>query len=107
MITNFQSQVYNLLKQVPAGKVTTYKLLAQALNTRAYQAIGTAMKNNPYAPEVPCHRVVKNDGTIGGFMGATSGKNIEKKRKMLMEEGIEFDGDRVVDFKKKSYEFLI
>ena len=85
----FAERVYEELRKIPRGKITTYKALAEKLGTKAYRAVGTALKNNPYAPEVPCHRVIASDGTIGGFMGTKSGKNIEKKIEMLKSEGIE------------------
>ena len=50
---SFSEKVYALLKEVPKGRVTTYKELAQALGTKAYRGVGQAMKRNPYAPEVP------------------------------------------------------
>ena len=52
-MTTFAEKAYELLKQVPAGRVTTYKEIAHALGTRAYRGVGQAMKKNPYAPEVP------------------------------------------------------
>ncbi|MFH1275852.1 MAG: MGMT family protein [Candidatus Woesearchaeota archaeon] len=64
MVTIFQQKVYNLLKQIPKGKVTTYKILAEKLNIKGYQAIGTARKNNPFFPNIPCHRVVCSDGSL-------------------------------------------
>ncbi|NMB83940.1 MGMT family protein [Candidatus Roizmanbacteria bacterium] len=97
---SLKNRVYKLLKQVPLGKITTYKLLAEASGTKAYRAIGQILKNNPYAPQVPCHRVVKNDGTVGGFMGKTSGKTVAKKIRMLVNEGIIFNGKKIVDFDK-------
>ncbi len=103
--TAFAQRVYQQLRKVPAGKVTTYKALAQSLGTKSYQAVGTAMKNNPYAPEVPCHRVVKTNGMIGGFMGYMTGQTIEKKRQMLQTEGIEFEGVKIKDFEKKLFQF--
>jgi len=101
----FYQKVYRLLKKVPAGKVTTYKALAHTLGIRAYQAIGQAMRNNPYAPRIPCHRVIKSDGTLGGFMGKTRGPAIEKKKKMLEKEGIKFAGDKVQNFPKTLHKF--
>ena len=77
MSTPFQQKVYEKLKTVPRGFVTTYKKLAMALHTKAYQAVGNALKHNPYAPVVPCHRVVKSNGNIGGFGGKTEGKEIK------------------------------
>ncbi len=87
---SFNEWCYELLKQVPKGNVTTYKELAHALNTKAYRAVGNAMNKNPYAPKVPCHRVVNSDGSIGGF--ASGSKN---KIKMLKKEGIEIRNNKI------------
>ncbi|MBU0760189.1 MAG: MGMT family protein [Nanoarchaeota archaeon] len=62
----FSEKCYSVLKKVPRGKVTTYGEIARA--------VGNAMKRNPYAPEVPCHRVVRSDGKVGGFALGTSEK---------------------------------
>jgi methylated-DNA-[protein]-cysteine S-methyltransferase len=97
---SFYQKVYKVLKKVPPGKVTTYKKIAQKLNIKAYQAVGQALKKNPDAPIIPCHRVVKSDGAIGGFMGKTSGKAIQKKIKMLKKEGISFSDKKIKNFKK-------
>jgi len=91
-------QVYQLLTQIPQGKVTTYKDIAQALNTKGYQAIGQILKKNPNAPTVPCHRVVKSDGTIGGYSGKTTGQKILMKKRLLEKEGVKFKGNRVQNF---------
>lgn len=90
-ITNFQFRVYELLNRIPKGKVVTYAILAKALNCKSCQAVGGALKRNPFAPEVPCHRVVKSDLTIGGFCGETDGPQIAKKRALLVSEGVQFD----------------
>lgn len=103
--TSFADQVYTLLRQVPHGRVTTYKALAHALQSRAYRAVGRAMRNNPYAPEVPCHRVVASDGTIGGFKGKTQGIEIIQKRTLLAAEGVPVEHNRVVDFQTRLYTF--
>lgn len=94
----FAEEVYLALRLVPKGKVTTYKTLAKKIGTKAYRAVGTALKNNPYAPDVPCHRVVRSDGSVGGFMGKVSGKEIEKKIALLNSEGVEVVNDMVVNF---------
>ncbi len=91
----FADRVYEELRKVPKGKVTTYKLLAEKLGTKAFRAVGSALKNNPYAPEVPCHRVIKSDGKVGGFMGKTSGEEVAKKIVLLRGEGVEIIGGRV------------
>jgi methylated-DNA-[protein]-cysteine S-methyltransferase len=106
-MTQFAEKVYSLLRQVPKGRVTTYKELANALNTKAYRAVGQAMRNNPYAPKVPCHRVVASNGTIGGFKGKKSGNEIKEKNAMLKKEGIMFEKNRVKEFKKKLYKFTL
>ena len=90
-VTVFQQKVYNALKQIPKGKVTTYKILASYLNCGSAQAIGQALKKNPFAPEVPCHRVIKTDFHIGGYIGEMAGSKIEKKKKLLEKEGVTFD----------------
>ncbi|KAJ4286302.1 hypothetical protein N0V90_013336 [Kalmusia sp. IMI 367209] len=89
-VTAFQSRVYDLLLQIPEGKVSTYAALARALESSP-RAIGGALRRNPFAPEVPCHRF------IGGFKGdwekAPSGVNQAKKRELLTAEGVQFDKD--------------
>ncbi|KAF5871179.1 putative ring-2 protein [Botrytis fragariae] len=93
-ITDFQRKVYTLLLQIPAGKVSSYASLAKALST-APRAVGGALRRNPYAPQVPCHRIICADGAIGGFKGeaqnAPSGINQNEKLGLLKSEGVEFD----------------
>eukprot|EP00924_Labyrinthula_sp_SR-Ha-C_P015949 snap_masked-scaffold_4-processed-gene-14.35-mRNA-1 protein AED:0.44 eAED:0.44 QI:0/-1/0/1/-1/1/1/0/139 len=89
--TPFQDRVYNLTRKIPKGKVTTYGLLSKKLKSSP-RAVGNALRNNPYAPEVPCHRVVSAALEMHGFDGQ-SGKNapkLVKKQKMLEEEGVLF-----------------
>lgn len=97
---NFEERVWKLMESIPKGRVTTYGLIARKLNTKAYRAVGNACRRNPYAPKVPCHRVVKTDGTVGGFGGRTSGKSVEKKIQMLRREGVEVSDGKIVDFEK-------
>ena len=97
-MSDLADRVYTLLKTVPRGRVTTYKALADAMGTKSYRAIGQIMRTNPYAPQVPCHRVVASDGTIGGFMGKTNGPTIQKKITMLQKEGVNIKENKVVDF---------
>jgi methylated-DNA-[protein]-cysteine S-methyltransferase len=103
----FAEKVYSALRKVPKGRVTTYKELANAIGTKAYRAVGQAMRNNPYAPTVPCHRVVASDGTIGGFRGEKTGKEIQEKIAMLKKEGILFEKNRIKNFKKIIYKFTL
>ncbi|MBD3313132.1 methylated-DNA--[protein]-cysteine S-methyltransferase [Candidatus Woesearchaeota archaeon] len=84
---NFDQKVWEIAKKIPKGKVTTYKEIARKLNTKAYMAVGNALNRNPHGflsgGNVPCHRVVKSDGSIGGFAHGTA-----KKIMLLKKEGI-------------------
>ena len=97
---SFSDKVYALCKQIPKGRISTYKELAKALHTKAYRAVGQALRKNPYAPVVPCHRVIASDGTLGGFGGETRGKNIQHKSRLLKKEGVKIKGSRILDFEK-------
>jgi methylated-DNA-[protein]-cysteine S-methyltransferase len=96
-MSEFYEKCYTILKKVPKGKVTTYKEIARALNSKAYRAVGTAMNRNPYAPIVPCHRVVNSDGKVGGFFSGSS-----TKIKLLKSEGVYVLNGRL-DLKKYFY----
>jgi methylated-DNA-[protein]-cysteine S-methyltransferase len=87
---NFNQKCWALLSRIPKGKVTTYGDLAHALGTKAYRAVGNAMNRNPYAPAVPCHRVVGSDGRLTGYA-----HGLKKKREMLESEGVGCTNDRV------------
>ena len=85
-ITEFQRKVYLELLKVPCGETITYGELARRIGCRSAQAVGQALKRNPFAPDVPCHRVIAADGTLCGFAGQRDGKMIEKKRALLDSE---------------------
>ncbi len=104
-MTPLAKKTYALLKTVPKGRVTTYRALADALGTRAYRAIGQIMRHNPYAPTVPCHRVVASDGTIGGFRGKTTGREIINKKALLQKEGVIVEGNRIKNFADILFQF--
>ena len=89
---NFQDKVLNIAKKIPRGKVTTYKEIGKALNSRAYRAIGTALKNNPYAPKISCHRVIPSNLTLGSYDGRL---NNPKKISLLKKEGIIIKDNKV------------
>ena len=80
---DFNEKVWALTLRIPKGKVTTYGQIADALGSRAYQAVGAALRRNPYAPTVPCHRVVGSDGSLTGFAGG-----LTLKRCLLATEGV-------------------
>lgn len=90
MKKSFNERCYAVLKKVPRGKITTYKKVARALNSKAYRAVGNAMNKNPHAPKVPCHRVINSNGSLGGFAGGQS-----KKVQMLKKEGIEIYKNKI------------
>lgn len=94
--TSFQKQVLGLLLQIPPGRYSTYGHLSQHLNSSP-RAVGNALRNNPFAPDVPCHRVLATGGGIGGFggswgKGGKAGENDHEKKRLLNEEGVRFDG---------------
>jgi len=101
----FYERVWKVMRRIPKGKVTTYGELAKALNTKAYRAVGGACRHNPYAPQVPCHRVVAASGRIGGFGGKTKGKNIQQKIALLRKEGVRVQDGRVADFNEVLFRF--
>lgn len=87
---NFDEKVWAITARIPRGKVVTYGQIAKALRSRAYRAVGGALNRNPYAPSVPCHRVVGSDGKLTGFA-----RGLAAKRRMLIAEGVTVTGDRV------------
>ena len=98
-ITPFQADVYLALMRVPKGKVTTYKILADEVGCKSSRAVGQALKRNPFV-EVPCHRVVKSNLSVGGFRGKKDGDKIQQKIKILEKEGVSFlstGKDAIVD----------
>ena len=94
-------QIYQLCTQIPTGKVTTYGEIARKLGTKGFQAIGQILSKNPYAPKVPCHRVVKSNGEIGGFKGS---QDNQQKIKLLQQEGVIVKNNKI-DLKKYLYQF--
>jgi len=92
--TPFEKRVWTLLCQIPPGSVSTYGLLAAHLNSSP-RAVGNALRRNPFAPQVPCHRVVATGGALGGFKGFPSkngeGVTIAEKRLLLRREGVWID----------------
>ena len=88
----FNQKVWALTARIPQGKVVTYGDIAHALKCKGARAVGNALNRNPYAPGVPCHRVVGSDGSLTGFAGG-----IDKKRAMLKREGIAIRENGKVD----------
>jgi methylated-DNA-[protein]-cysteine S-methyltransferase len=90
----FSEKVWNLTRRIPAGRVATYGDLARHLGTSGCRAVGNALHRNPYAPIVPCHRVVGGDGKLIGYA-----HGLDAKRKLLESEGVAVVDGRV-DLKK-------
>jgi O-6-methylguanine DNA methyltransferase len=89
----FKNQVYKIVSQIPKGKVATYGQIAKlAGKSKAARAVGALMRKNPYAPKVPCHRVVGYNGQLVGYSGQGG---IAKKKHLLISEGVTFKKNRV------------
>ena len=84
--TKFQLKVWNYLKNIPKGKVKTYKQVAIAINRpNSARAVANAVGKNPFAPKIPCHRVIRSDGSLGGYSGKGG---VKTKKRLLKREGI-------------------
>ena len=99
---NFNERVWQLLSRIPRGKVTTYKIIAHKLGTRAYRAVGMACARNPNAPKVPCHRVVNSNGEVGNYSG---NGGVKRKTLLLQKEGISINDNIVQNYEKVLYKF--
>ena len=84
--TKFQLKVWSYLRKIPRGSLKTYSQVAKAIGKpRAIRAVANAIGKNPYAPKIPCHRVIRSDGSLGGYSGKGG---IKTKRFLLKKEGI-------------------
>lgn len=101
----FAQKVYDLTRRVPRGRVTTYKAIAEKLGTRSYRAVGQALRCNPYAPVVPCHRVVASSGLLNGFNGSRADRELKRKTKLLTAEGVRVSHGAIKDFEKALFTF--
>ena len=96
-LTPFRKQTFTLLCRIPTGRWSTYQAMSDYISATSHKtcarAVGNAMRNNPFAPEVPCHRILSSDGSIGGFKGdwGEEGKYAVQKKELLGEEGVKFD----------------
>lgn len=104
-LSPFAKQVYALTDRIPAGKVATYKMIGQAMRTKAYRVIGQILSINPDAPDTPCHRVVASNGHLHGFNGSRSKKELTKKAKLLTQEGVKISHHHVVDLPSVLFTF--
>ena len=84
--TDFQIKVWNKISKIPKGKVKTYKELARSIRKpKASRAVANACGKNPFPIKIPCHRVIRSDGRLGGYSGKGG---IKTKRKLLRSEGV-------------------
>ena len=85
--TKFQLKVWKYLKKIPKGQIRTYSDVAKAINKpKSVRAVANAIGKNPYAPKIPCHRVIRSDGGLGGYSGRGG---IKQKLKLLRSEKVE------------------
>ena len=86
--TKFQLKVWNYLTKIPKGQIRTYLEVAKAIKRpKSVRAVANAIGKNPNAPKIPCHRVIRSDGKLGGYSGPGG---IKTKKKLLKSEGIIF-----------------
>ena len=84
-LSEFEKKVYRAVFEIPRGEVRSYKWVAKRIGlSGAYRAVGNALNKNPYPKVIPCHRIIKSDGSIGGYA-----KGIASKRMLLKSEGID------------------
>ncbi|MCX7779007.1 MAG: MGMT family protein [Patescibacteria group bacterium] len=101
MLTKFQQKVYNLLKKIPKGQVTTYKILAEAIGRpRNWRQIGKILSQNPNLKDFPCFRVIKSNGRVGGYS-----RGIKQKITFLRKNGIIIKKDRIVNLESCLFKF--
>ena len=91
----FQQRVWAITRRIPSGRVLTYGDIARKLGTKAYRAVGQALNANPYAPQVPCHRVVGARGQLTGFASG-----LKMKKQLLDREGVTLSSNNNIDLKK-------
>ncbi len=102
-IKEFDIKVWSIIKKIPRGKIVTYKMIAEKLNTKNYRRIGLACKRSPGIKKgIPCHRVVNSKGYLHGF-----NTGIKEKKLLLEKEGIKLKRKKTknkIDYKIKDFE---
>lgn len=96
-VSGFARRVYQEVARIPAGRVSTYARIAARIGCRSPRAVGGALRRNPFAPNIPCHRVIASDLRPGGFRGQTAGVALDEKLRRLAAEGVCFDENRLAD----------
>lgn len=96
---NFHQKVLSLVEKIPRGRISTYKEVAKALNSKAYRAVGNILNKNE-STKIPCHRVVKSNSEIGNF-----NRGVKRKIQLLKKENIEIENKKVKNFEKVLFRF--
>lgn len=100
-LADFQKQVYSLIKKISKGRISTYGQIARVLGRpNSARLIGRILSKNPHLIKIPCHRVVKSDGQIGGYK-----LGIRKKAQLLKKEGIKIQRDKILNFNQIIFKF--
>ncbi len=99
MIMEFCERIWDVIKSVPKGKVTTYMIIANHIGSKAYRAVGNACNRNR-SSDVPCHRVVRSDGKLGGF-----NRGSLLKAKILRSEGIDIKNGKINNLDNVMFKF--
>lgn len=89
-ISPIAARVYEKTVAIPPGKVATYGQIAQQVGLDSPQAIGQILRRNPFAPFIPCHRVVSSSMKLHGFQGKTDQTTLNQKAQLLQQEGVAF-----------------
>ena len=100
MEKSFDERCYELIRNIPEGKVVTYKQIAHSLGSKGHRAVGNAMAKNKDIKRNPCYKVVKSDGGLGSYQ-----LGVNKKKRLLERDGIEVSEDKKVDLKKYLHRF--
>ena len=97
LVSQFARKVYDAVLEIPAGRVATYQGIARRIGCKSARAVGQALKVNPFAPTVPCHRVIASDLRLGGFKGCRDGAALTRKQDLLAKEGVRFVEGRLAE----------
>ena len=113
--TKFQLKVWKYLKTIPKGKIKTYKQVAIGIKSpKSARAVANACAKNPYAPKIPCHRVIRSDGTLGGYSGVATKSSIRSNYSMtryfwsirVFSTSISYSSSRFRTFYANSHLFI-
>lgn len=95
-------KLQQLLLKIPKGRVTTYKEIARAMEIKGYRYTGQLLNKNPEPDRYPCYKVVRSDGSLGGFS-----KGLNNKIKRLAADGIRVKKGKLIGFHQKLYQFFV